>query len=522
MPQALPRLSISSVALFGASFLIALSSGCGGGGTKGADPTKTQPVNIHGSASLRWVGPGAPKDQPVDASQWQVNAHLPTSTGGYRTVAGVGTNSGTFTIPAAPEEAAGGSYWLEQAPSSGGIRNFYWTNATSINLSTLHYGRGDAEPSLNGTSLLMTVGNMSPWTGQDGFEWVDVNNGNYFLGSKDYIQGMPFQPGTPVLNDTALNGAVFDWSIFPTTSNLTRTSKGDLPTLMQMRRSSTGGVDFFRPIGIFQPSSLEQAQGISTTVSGNFTSLPATKNFPCYLMNTAFSTLMSAVNPGATGAYASFYLMATPTGTSSPRISATPDLLCIENIPASAPDYQIPAVPYGNPFPSPWTEAYEITWSYYRGGYVLPGTTQVRSLTASIGVTSALFPDASHPIRPTLTPVRDPKINGLNLFQPQTGVGETPTLSWNAPATGSPTYYRVQVRNLWPTGNGNSTWYTVAYLYTRNTTIKLPPNLLTSGASYVLTIRAVNAPGVNLETAPHLGTTLEASHAECLSELISR
>jgi hypothetical protein len=82
------------------------------------------------------------------------------------------------------------------------------------------------------------------------------------------------------------------------------------------------------------------------------------------------------------------------------------------------------------------------------------------------------------------------KIGGQDLFVSHTGVGLTPTISWDAPSIGTPTSYFVAVFRV--DANGADTKTTVvADLVTTGTQIQIPPNVLTDGSTFVLTISAV-------------------------------
>jgi hypothetical protein len=92
------------------------------------------------------------------------------------------------------------------------------------------------------------------------------------------------------------------------------------------------------------------------------------------------------------------------------------------------------------------------------------------------------------PIRPAVSPVLDPRVNGKSAFGPLSGISTTPTLSWHAPAIGTPAGYAVRVFGV---SRGWSEF--VATLVTAETSITLPPCILSPGNKYAFQITAIVA-----------------------------
>jgi hypothetical protein len=61
------------------------------------------------------------------------------------------------------------------------------------------------------------------------------------------------------------------------------------------------------------------------------------------------------------------------------------------------------------------------------------------------------------------------------------GVGPTPTLSWSAPATGTPTRYEVELFRLAASGSATTSTL-VARFVTAGTVVHVPPGLLAAGS----------------------------------------
>jgi hypothetical protein len=108
---------------------------------------------------------------------------------------------------------------------------------------------------------------------------------------------------------------------------------------------------------------------------------------------------------------------------------------------------------------------------------------------------NAGYPDvttlSAGPLRPEITAIQTPLINGKDLHAPQNGVGATPTISWTAPVTGTPTLYQVRIYRLTLDANQATQAQVVAYLKTKQTSVTVPPGALTVGESYIAVLTAV-------------------------------
>jgi hypothetical protein len=147
---------------------------------------------------------------------------------------------------------------------------------------------------------------------------------------------------------------------------------------------------------------------------------------------------------------------------------------------------------YGNPFTTggvAWDELAEIRYNFRVPVLAAGATTPLNvpvGFLARIPV-PALAADGT--IAPTLTPVRNVKIAGSSLAEPQVGVGLTPTITWDPPLTGTPTSYEVSVRQV-TADRTATTLRSIASFITTSTSLRLPDSVLSVGASYILVIDA--------------------------------
>jgi hypothetical protein len=102
---------------------------------------------------------------------------------------------------------------------------------------------------------------------------------------------------------------------------------------------------------------------------------------------------------------------------------------------------------------------------------------------------------APTPIVPVVSPPRSPRVNDLDAHVERTGVGTTPTISWSAPALGSPDRYAVTLVRLFVGVAGQTVAESVANLRTRSRAVTIPPGILQAGERYyALVTAAVGSP----------------------------
>src|SRR5262249_18328743 len=95
----------------------------------------------------------------------------------------------------------------------------------------------------------------------------------------------------------------------------------------------------------------------------------------------------------------------------------------------------------GNPYPPDWLYArYALSFAL---SCPLPDRGTPGNAETDIGIVTAAPGD--DPVVPVVGPVADLHVGGQDLDTARTGVGTTPTISWTAPALGTPTSYEIHV-----------------------------------------------------------------------------
>jgi hypothetical protein len=170
------------------------------------------------------------------------------------------------------------------------------------------------------------------------------------------------------------------------------------------------------------------------------------------------------------------------------------------------------AAKLGNPFPAEMQPTTSASLVFRVDGEV-PGETDPRGLSGTLGVTVPL--DEGGALVPVVSPPRNATVAGFaptivpgsgaggagggsgaggastHVTSPPTwkaieSVGTTPTIAWDPPAKGTPTYYVLTIRKLDP----KLATKVAGRVTTTGTTVKLPDGLLEKGGTYYVRIGA--------------------------------
>jgi len=123
-------------------------------------------------------------------------------------------------------------------------------------------------------------------------------------------------------------------------------------------------------------------------------------------------------------------------------------------------------------------------------------------------------------VKPLLSSVQNPKINGADLFTAATVNPTAVTLSWDAPAIGTPYGYNVSVLSPTTLPGGGITYQSSTTLSTAKTSMTIPPGVLASGQTYLFIVRSLADGKTNVETSP-LRSALPTAGAEIVSAPIT-
>ena len=178
--------------------------------------------------------------------------------------------------------------------------------------------------------------------------------------------------------------------------------------------------------------------------------------------------------------------------------------------PLLSSDTDFGTIQYSDPFPAAWQRVFDFC---QQATLSLPSLTttssigdqQTETVTWNYNLLNSQSTAAPNsPVVPVLSAVVGPTINGASFFSPATLSTRAITLNWSKPVLGTPYGYRVLAVAL-PQAN-SSTGIVIGTisksLYTAQTSLTIPPELLTSGQTYLFDITALVDAKANVETSP--------------------
>jgi len=461
----------------------------GAGGTKEQSWTKAYSGNIRGTWHDRWVDEvGTVTSAPDDRlSNHSVVAQFFDVQGILQQRSCLRETDGSFSIIGVPA----GNYWLRRETLE--TPEFLWTGESTLDLGRVYGGRADQ--SLVKTSytpaFTLNLTNLAPWG--DPLRWFIPKLGWYGA-----THASNFSANGPLAGDTAVvNGQI---ASLPYYWPLINGNKGDKLTLIQTAPGQSGLFTYTSPIRQMAVPAFTQVEGQAVSISGAFQTLPTS---PCSVQLNAdsFRSLATSVHPAAKENPLSFEVFTQPVTADSPLLQSRSEgtgfgypRLLNGSLGGDSSSYNL-SLSMGDPSPSGWLKLYRASAEVYAFGDPIPGTTNNSWTHSFLQTIDVLPPSPDTPLAARISPPRTLRINGLDLQQPQTGVGLNPTLSWTAPALGTPSIYRIEIVKFVIAANSTQSNSTpVATLWTRSTTITLPNGVIEAGQCFTVVIHAESNP----------------------------
>jgi hypothetical protein len=452
------------------------------------DPPAT--MIVRGAGTIHWVGDSGTIDRPFDLSRMTFTSFTPTASGFERRT-GAGSADGTFEVPvglAAPSWQLGFNA-IAQPP------RFLVGNSLRPDLSFFVLGRPDRRFPAQPTSLTINATGLDPWQLANDLGILSSNAGALLIGT----QVVPINAG-----DTAIAGKTTDWA-----EPLIDAANGDSALVFQLSSKvadppgSNGFYVALTKAGVAAPFAM--VEGAATEMTVELVDVPQSRALTVHVKRSQFEALRGQVGPGAQPSRSfqhSLFIHALPRALQRGFFDVAPRVARFFAS-AGTEDYDQSFI-YGNPF-----KTADIGWDEFmiaRHNFFVPVLAAGATTAADLAVgfmaqlpVSELAVDGT--IAPVLTPVRNVKIAGRDLMTPQTGVGLTPMITWDAPAIGAPTCYSVRLRQV-GVSDATTTVRVVATFLTTATSLTLPGTLLSSGSSYLLEIEAQAIPDYQGISAP--------------------
>jgi hypothetical protein len=424
--------------------------------------------------------------------------------------AAAGSPDGSFAIPAGD--------WLEI--KLGGERLFLPAGSSAPDLSYYRYGRSDLKLPITSTPVAFDISSLSDWQPGDSLQIVVPNAGVTMDGPETMLATPPGAGATAI-------GGGFDWKA--NQAPILDAAGGDTTWVAQMAVNPTAdGRTYYRAL-----TRAAVARGF-TVVDGQPAILAAAlvpvaqpRQLTLRWKGSEFAALAAQAGPGARPAPApALAIRALPeplarhSSLFNRLYTALPTL--VELGPISGSEDIDQPVAFGDPFGAAggaWTEFVTVVYPMPVAIRTPQGSASLSAMIVAAVPVSAL--DAAGVIAPLLSPVREPRIAGAPLDVPRTGVGTSPTLTWQPPEirTSTSTSYRVVVYALdgSPLGVNASR---IATLHTTATSLQIPASVLTPGGSYVVAITAIAGDDTDLATRP-FSASLPYAAADYVSAVIT-
>lgn len=443
---------------------------------------------VTGSQKVGWVSASGFKLIPTDLSTFAVAALVDNGSGGYTAIPGVGHSDGTFTIDNVPD----GPYWL-RVPGTLSSSAYYRTTANAVDAGYTAQGRPDAVALTTPTPLDLTVTNLAPWQAGDQIEMFSTENYSW------YFQAEASAGNVPAVDATELANFTFDLSLaYAGTPHVIEGNHvpPDRFVVAQLaRRTTTSNVSYNAMSRIFEPAPFTVTAGQTTSLTGAFTDVATGSTLALDIKAAAIrASLAEESRPCSVPSNWPYgwtiYVLGVAGGLQHGITGATADFLALD-LPIDSPDVAGTDFTYGAPL--------QGTWGIYGDARFLqpceftpPGATSATMLNGGVGlyVAESVQQFGAGPLSVRLSQVRAPTINGNSLYSANTGIGLTPTLAWQAPTIGTPSFYEVEVWRIYADGDGAGQNARVAYFISDQTTLTLPAGVLATGQSYVFGISA--------------------------------
>lgn len=472
----------------------------GHGGSTDQFWTKAYSGVLRGTWAAVFQSPSGATITGLDSTMIGYNLHavIPDGSGGYRTINGALNPDGSMTLSGIPP----GGYWV-----SFGSKGYLWTDRGTLDVGQAHLGRPDAVNVQTAAPLTLTLSNLNSWSSQDNLIWQVPNHAVQLR-----FNNATFTSNAPVPGDTGLSSAVLPH--FGSTP-LVEAAKADVLNLLQVNMSNQG-VFYIETIGkSFTTSTLTQTEASGGSVVGAFVT-PPTASVDLDWDAIPAANMKAQVRPDALANGPSLRIVAQPGGLANGWLhpqwtdldeSSSQPILAMA-FPSGTAHFQQP-LSFKDPYPASWPRIFIAATTFYAPN---PPAASGIILTASDSPGTI-----ASPLKAIISPIQHPTINGQDFFLDHAGVGLTPTLSWDPPALGTAVCYQIRIYTTVASAPGGGIGRDLSHdLTVFGTSVQIPPGILTMGASYVITVRAVAAgPGAD-PTVPYR-FPLPLGLADCIS-----
>jgi hypothetical protein len=370
-------------------------------------------------------------------------------------------------------------------------------------------GRPDRPaPKIRPTPLTVALTNLQPWQASDRVDY-------YAPGAPSAEWGLQRRL-TPALGPGASSVVGSgDWGTLTWNTLIDGPGKGDEAWFTQLSsRPSNPGTALLGLTRVFHSRDLKVIDGQPVMVTGAMTEVPQTSAAHVELPVADLDALAATISPAARRGDTYYEVLALPGGERFGEFGAA--ALLVATLPALPVSLKVDSS-YGDPYPPAWIRLGHLVVNY-NVPVLIPGATAAVTVNAQIFRRDVASAATGGSFGAEVSPVREPKINGMSAFTDATGVSANPVLSWSGPATGKGPLYMVELLHA-RVANGKAVFDSIAYLYTADTSIRIPPDVLQFGESYVARILARTGEGITVNR-PWMWPA-KIAHSQCVTARFS-
>jgi hypothetical protein len=422
-------------------------------------------------------------EQPVDLTQYDLAVLVYDSAlGTFSNHPPTITGPGKFEVDTLPP----GDRYVRYS-RLGSAPAYFVTSSSTLELGAARFGRPNLTRPSAGTTLVLNVTKAEAWQSGDVLQFFSLGAGTIGL---DVVGAAT--AGAPAANDTTLTGLTIDYSAL-TLENLVMGDAGDRAHLTQLAtRSLLGGGTYLAASRLFSMPAFTLTDGATTTVSGEFTTMPTTTVSVDYKAS-QFESAATSCNPSAT-------ILGRVVGASSQpaaelgSFSGSLDMLLYQ-----APDASdlVTTFTVGDPFSPAW-KLFLGAGTVFSRDYALPSSTPA---SARGRVELRTLPSASTRLAPLVGCVQNPTVGGQDALADRTGAGRSPSIAFGAPSVGTADGYEIVLHGL-VDRSGETVRVQAGRIVTAGRQVVVPPGILIAGTSYSLTIRAFARPAIDMNVRP--------------------
>jgi len=411
--------------------------------------------------------------------------------------------TGAFRIPNVP---TGPGYTLVlDERASGGLLSGVQTAGTGLSILAEVSGRASAVVPTAATPITFDLQNLTAWKATDRLSVFSAGGG-----TRGDLLAAPIS-----LN--AVSGTVtYDWSLDLAGSGLADGNLGDVLWVTQLATTTVGNI----PAGAtVRNTTTFSRQTPATMQSGSIlpgvlAAAPQTGTLSLTMQESPWAGMGADLPSFVTPLRTVLRVHALPHGTTFPAPQGVDPTLWQALVPNPSSDFSF-TTSYGQFLDANWQE---LVWvrRVWQASYTAAGASVPDTVLLSV---YSEWPVGQLPATPSpvVSPPRFLTVNGLDAFQPRSGVGLAPTISWTAPVLGAPTRYQVSIQRV-ENVNASTAVTNLAVFQVYAPSFTLPAGLLVAGGEYIAVVSAIQTPNDGLGSAAawagdyplHLATNVTA------------